>query len=129
VPPPSSQELRPARILIVEDDSGVRRVLTRALVDAGYDVVAMEDGQAGWDAARTADAPYHLVVTNNRMPHMSGTELVGHLREQFPGIPVLHLDDLSHPRPSALPADVPSLYKPFSVARLVDEVGRLLASR
>lgn len=126
--PPASQERRPGRILVVEDDPAIRQILTRALREAGYDVVAMNDGQAGWDAVQNAELPYQLVVTNNRLPHLSGPELVARLREQFPGIPVLHLDDVSRPHAPPLLADVRSLYKPFSIDGLVDEVARLLAS-
>ena len=101
-------------------------VLKRALEGAGYEVVAMNDGQAGLNAASTADPSYDLVVTNNCMPHLSGAEMVAALRKRFPGLPILHLDDLSFPHDSGLPADVPNLYKPFSIDRLLEEVGSLL---
>jgi DNA-binding response OmpR family regulator len=90
---------RPARILIVDDEPA---------------------------AATTAQPGYALVVTNNCTPHLSGAEMVAALRERFPDIPILHLDDLSRPHDAALPANVPNLYKPFSIDRLLEEVGALL---
>ena len=117
---------RLARILIVDDEPAVRMVLRRALEGAGNEVVAMNDGQAGLDAATEADPSYDLVVTNNCMPHLSGAEMVAALREQFPTLPILHLDDLSRPHDLILPGDVPNLYKPFSVERLLEEVAALL---
>ena len=61
-----------ARILVVDDEPGVRGVLVRALRDAGYEVVGVHDGLAALDACKTAATPYDLVITNNRMPHLSG---------------------------------------------------------
>ena len=120
---------RPARILIVDDEPAVRMILQRALQGAGYEVVAMNDGRAGLNAATTAEPEYDLVVTNNCMPHLSGAEMVEALREQFPAIPILHLDDLSRPHDMVLPEDVPNLYKPFSVDRLLEAVEGLLGRR
>jgi DNA-binding response OmpR family regulator len=87
----------------------------------------MNDGAAGWDAASTAEVPYDLVVTNNCMPGLSGAEMVARIRDRFPDMPILHLDDLSRLYHPPLPGDVPNLYKPFSIDRLLDEVARLLA--
>jgi two-component system cell cycle sensor histidine kinase/response regulator CckA len=116
-----------ARILVVDDDDAVRTVVSRALREEGYDVVAVGDGVAALDAVRTADLPYDLVVSNNHMPRMGGTELVAQLRRSHPQLPILHLDDLSRSHQAELPADVPNLAKPFSLETLVAGVERLLA--
>lgn len=50
----------------------IRALLTRALKEHGYDVVAVNDGAAGLEAVRTATDPYDLVVTNNCMPGDGG---------------------------------------------------------
>jgi DNA-binding response OmpR family regulator len=119
---------RPLRILLVDDEPSVRGVLARALREAGYDVVAVTDGQAGLDAARIAAEPYALVITNSYMPHLTGEQLIAQLRQLFPTLPILHLDDLSREQnPQALP--VPTLYKPFSIESLLSEVRRLLGGR
>jgi DNA-binding response OmpR family regulator len=77
----------------------------------------------------TANAPFDLMITNTHMPRMNGAELVAEVRAAFPGLPILHLDDLSRPDHGALPADVPNLYKPFRLEALVDRVKSLLESR
>jgi len=119
---------RALRILLVDDEPSVRGVLARALREAGYDVVAVTDGQAGLDAARIAAEPYALVITNGYMPHLTGEQLIAQLRQMFPTLPILHLDDLSREQnPQALP--VPTLYKPFSIESLLSEVRRLLGGR
>jgi CheY-like chemotaxis protein len=113
---------RAPRILVVEDEPAVRRLVARALQEEGYEVVAVSDGQAGLDAVSRADALYDLVVTNNHMPRMGGAELIAELRSRFPGLPILHVDDLSQPLSAALPPDVPTLYKPFRIERLLEVV-------
>jgi DNA-binding response OmpR family regulator len=67
--------VRPARILIVDDQDQIRALLERGLREKGYDVVALGDGAAGLEAVLTAQDPYDLVVTNNCMPRMEGEEL------------------------------------------------------
>jgi DNA-binding response OmpR family regulator len=99
-----------------------------ALGMAGYDVVAVADGEAGLVAARNAELPYDLVVTNSYMPSLSGEELIGQLRNLYPGLPILHLQDLAHPiGPNA--SSVLTLYQPFSVDALLEAAARCLEER
>jgi two-component system response regulator MprA len=115
-----------ARILVVDDEPAVRQLLVRALQGDGYEVVAVNDGEAGLTAAKTAGKPYDLVITNNCMPRMSGAELVAHLQALYPGLPILRLDDLS--RPQAGEVTLPTLFKPFSLDALAEAVRRLLGN-
>jgi DNA-binding response OmpR family regulator len=118
---------RTRRILVVDDEPAVRAMVARALREEGYEVVGVGDGQAGLTAAETADVSYDLVVTNSYMPHLSGEQLIAELRRLYPGLPILHLDDLS--RPSELPDDIPNLTKPFSLDRLIQAVRGLLGEQ
>ena len=88
---------------------------------AGYEVVGVRDGEAGLEAAKSSGFPYDLVVTNSYMPTRTGEQLIGHLRELFPDLPILHLDDRSHPVGPHAQA-VPTLYKPFSIKALLEAV-------
>ena len=54
----------PGRILVVDDEPMVRARITRVLTDAGYEVVSVADGRAAIDAARGAEVPFDLVITN-----------------------------------------------------------------
>ena len=120
--------LQPPRILVVDDEPAVRELIVRALQGAGYEVVAVRNGEAGLDAAKSAGVPYGLVLTNSYMPTMSGEQLIGHLRQLFPHLPILHLDDLSQPiGPNA--EKVPTLYKPFSITVLLEAVALAIAER
>jgi DNA-binding response OmpR family regulator len=115
------------RILVVDDEPMVRGLITRILTDAGYEVVAVADGRAALDTAREADAEFDMIITNNYMPGLSGPELIARVRQDFPKLPILHVDDIAHRgRGAALPPDVPTIYKPFSIATLTEAVRRLL---
>ena len=105
----------------------VRALIARVLSDAGYEVIAVADGQAALDAARGAEVGFNLVVTNNYMPGLNGKELIARVRQDFPSLPILHIDDISRKRlDQGLPDDVPTVYKPFSAAKLREAVQRLL---
>jgi DNA-binding response OmpR family regulator len=116
------------RILVVDDEPMVRALITRALTDDGFEVVAVANGLAALDVARTAEAPFDVIVTNNYMPGLSGPELIARVRQDFPSLPILHIDDVSRRgRVAPLPSDVPTIYKPFSIAALRAAVRGLLA--
>jgi two-component system cell cycle response regulator CpdR len=115
------------RILVVDDEPMVRALIARALTDEGYEVVAVADGWAALDAAQGAEVEFDLIVTNNYMPGLSGPELIARVRQDFPSLPILHIDDISRKRAGqGLPEDVPTVYKPFSLATLRETVRALL---
>ncbi|NNJ11368.1 response regulator [Chloroflexales bacterium ZM16-3] len=70
------------RVLIVEDEAGVRTFLVRAIEHLlpGAQVVAAADGRLGLAAFLLT--PADLVISDNRMPNMSGIDLLCALREQ-----------------------------------------------
>jgi len=115
-----------ARILVVDDEPSVLAVVSRALRDEGHEVIAVSNGQTAYDVA--LDQTVDVVVTNNRMPGLNGAELMSALRQRFPSIPILHLDDHSLATDSQfeVPADVPTLFKPFDLVALGAAVRRLL---
>jgi CheY-like chemotaxis protein len=126
-PPPGVSDRR--RILVVDDEVALRTLIARAFRDRGYDVVEMTDGLGGLDAVRSSTLPFDLVVTNSRMPHLSGPQLAECLRQENPTLPIIHISG-SHGHPAtALPADVPTLFKPFNIWELVTEGEKLMEKR
>jgi DNA-binding response OmpR family regulator len=120
--------LRSPRILVVDDEPAVRKLIERALLEAGYEVVAVNDGEIGLSAAKSANTSYDLVITNSYLPHMSGEQLIGRLRRLFPDLPILHVDDLAQPiGPNA--EKVPTLYKPFSIEALLSAAAKAISDR
>ncbi len=117
------------RILVVDDEPALRALIARGFRDRGYDVVEMADGLAGLDAVRSASLPFDLVVTNSRMPHLSGPQLAECLRQENPTLPIIHISGSHSDRHKEFPADIPTLFKPFNLWDLIDEVEKLLAEK
>jgi len=78
-------EARPPHVLIADDEEGFRFGAVLALRRAGYRVSEAGDGGEALGkilSARDSDDPVRLVVTDIRMPVMSGIELIDALRER-----------------------------------------------
>lgn len=69
------------RILIAEDDPAALLLLRSALEDWGYEVVAVGDGAAAWDALRRLDAP-PLALLDWMMPGLDGVEVCRKVRQE-----------------------------------------------
>jgi CheY-like chemotaxis protein len=117
------------RVLVVDDEVALRSLIARAFRERGYDVVEMADGLSGLDAVGSASLPFDLVVTNSRMPHLSGPQLADCLRQDDPTLPIIHVSG-NHGYPAtALPSNVPTLFKPFNIWDLVAEAEKLMQER
>jgi DNA-binding response OmpR family regulator len=77
------------RLLVAEDDPGLRSVLERGLRESGYVVDAVPDGAAALEYLRSYH--YEAVVLDWRMPVTSGLEVIKRLRQQGSAVPVLML--------------------------------------
>jgi CheY-like chemotaxis protein len=90
VPEMSAFPLKPehvttgARVLVVEDDTGVRRVIARMIEVLGYDVVAVADGKAAQRLPKRA--PFDVVLADLRLPGTPGHKLVQKLRARWPDL-------------------------------------------
>jgi len=118
----------PVRILVVDHEPMVQRVIARALSAEGFEVECHHDGKAALEWAVDADPPFDLVITNGRLPHMLGDELVLRLRERFPRLPVIHTSGDGGQFRWQFPDDVPWVAKPFAVEELVGKVRQLLGT-
>jgi CheY-like chemotaxis protein len=120
-----------ARILVVDDEAFLRRLLTYMLTGVGYEIECAEDGQQAWERLCGADPP-DLVISDFMMPGMTGLDLVRRLREQGDRhIPVLILTargqgmiDEQEARRSGADA---FMTKPFSSRDLLEKIEVLLA--
>lgn len=120
-----------ATLLLVEDEAAVRRMLVDLLSGRGFRVLDAADAETALlRADDCAPAGLRLLVTDLRLPGMSGLELAGRLRARFPGLEVIFMsgfaDDIlsEHSRPGFA---CHMLEKPFRTARLVELVTELLA--
>jgi PAS domain S-box-containing protein len=69
------------KILVIEDDPSVRSTVSAMLDDRGYDVVAVEDGEAAVATFVGSTAPFDLVLSDLVMRSLNGRETVERLRE------------------------------------------------
>ena len=75
------------RILVVDDEDGMRRLLSRVLTREGYETSAVGSGA---EALRlVASERFDLVVTDIKMPEMDGLQLLAELKEYEPSLPII----------------------------------------
>jgi two-component system cell cycle sensor histidine kinase/response regulator CckA len=111
------------RILLVEDEPVLRNIAARALRAEEYEVIEAPDGLHAWNL--TKESRFDLLITDSRMPHLSGTQLAVLVREFHPTIPILHLSGSHYTGPEE--TGVRTLFKPFEIVDLVAAVRALLA--
>ena len=117
------------RILVVDDDIAVRQVSTDLLTRSGYHVDVAEDGAVAWNTLQANR--YDLVVTDHKMPKLTGIQLVNKLRAARMALPVilvsgaLPTEELDgHPRLQL----AATLLKPFTAEELLLAVTEVLGA-
>lgn len=115
-----------ARVLVVDDEIGIRQIIRLALERINIAVVEASDP----DLALTlvATLPPDLLITDFRLPTMDGLELVRRIREQHPRLPVIFISASIQLSQAAKAAQVGTiLEKPFKLTQLQLAVQDLLA--
>jgi DNA-binding response OmpR family regulator len=116
----------PQRILVVEDDSGMRALLLRVLKENGYHAIGLADGRAMWEALR--DAPADAILLDVGLPGVSGLDLCRELRRTS-GTPIIMVsargEELDRVLGLELGAD-DYIAKPFGTKELLARVRAVL---
>jgi len=127
IAPTEDQANPPHRILVVDDDSDTRQLSVDVLASSGYHVEAVTDGAAGWEALQANS--FDLAITDNKMPKMTGIELIERLRSAHMALPVImatrHLPTHEFARRPWLKPDA-MLQRPFSNDDLLATVNNVL---
>ncbi len=119
------------RIMVVDDDAGIRRVLHILLSRAGYQVSQARDGVEALRLWR--DAGSDLVITDLHMPEKDGIEMIIELLSYNPDVRIIamsgggqtkRLDLLGN---AALLGAVHTIEKPFTLSEMMNTVRRALA--
>jgi PAS domain S-box-containing protein len=108
-------------VLLVEDQQRVRNSLQYILEDAGYRVIAAEDGERALELARANEGRIDLLVSDVIMPGVSGIELSRRLLALYPHLAVLLVSGFAGSEItliSELGDSVQFLQKPFDAASL-----------
>jgi len=88
-----TSEANKSRILIVDDEESMREFLSIMLHREGYLVDAVSDGQQAVD--RLKACAYDLVISDIKMPRLTGFELLSHIRQRFPETAVIMITAFS----------------------------------
>ena len=123
------QRSPPHRVLVVDDESNMRKLNTEFLIAYGYHVDAAEDGAVAWDTLQTKS--YDLLITDNTMPKVTGVELIEKVRAAGMPLPVI-MATATLPKqtfarnPWLQPAA--TLLKPYTLAELLGTVKHVLCA-
>jgi CheY-like chemotaxis protein len=119
-----------ARVLLVEDDNALRRLVEVTLQRAGYEVLSAVDGLEAMKLALTSSVD--IVITDAMMPNLSGHELGRFLRNspKLSHIPIILLSGMERKEGSQEEGYADALFsKPVSAEDLTECVAELLLGR
>jgi len=122
-----------ARIIVIDDQEPIRRIVRRALEQEGHEVLDASEGEMGMRLLERHAAD--VVITDIFMPGQDGILTLRQIRKQFPAVKVIVISggdssgllDLRHD--AELLGAVKSLQKPFTAAELVQTVREVLSDR
>jgi len=118
------------KILVIDDEEGVRDVLEGILKSGGHRVTLAETGQEGLEEFRKTD--FNLVLTDLGMPEISGWELAQRIKEIDPDMPVGMITGwgVAFTKEKLKEEGIDFiLFKPFDCARVVRKVSATLKSK
>ena len=118
-------------MLLVEDESALRKLMTKVLEGEGFQVLGAKDGEQAAAICKSWAEPIDMVVTDLAMPKLNGLqlkEIVADLRPTakfllMSGYPEDVVED-----PSILPTDTAFLEKPFLPEELIRKIRQVLRS-
>lgn len=114
-------------ILVIDDDYHMRAALTEVLAEAGYGVCSAEDGRLAMESIRKA--PYDLVITDVKMPHLNGIDLLGRIKKEQCSLPVIVMTaygTVEHAVNAIKEGAFDYIQKPFDAEALYEIVQRAL---
>ena len=119
-----------ARIIVIDDQESIRRVVRRALALEGHEVLEASEGEAG--IALLAKERADLVITDIFMPGQDGIVTLREIRKRFPAVKVMVISGgdetglMDLRRDAELLGAVSSLPKPFDAKELIAAVRAIL---
>ena len=122
-PAPPAKALRPLTILAVDDDALVLMNTVHMLEDLGHTVFEAYSGYEALEILRREDG-IDLVVTDQAMPKMTGTELAKIIKREWPDIPVLLATGYAD-RVRGDDIGLPKLTKPYMQRELAEAIVRM----
>lgn len=118
-------------VLVVEDEPGIRELVSEVLKRNGYRVLTACNGDEAFSIAEGENGSIQMVLTDLVMPGVSGVELAKKLREKSPHIKILLMSGYSAntlDQHGTLDAGTSLLEKPFTPSILVSRVREMLSA-
>ena len=136
VAPPSEAPIKRVQgsttILLVEDESSLRKLTGNTLKEAGYKVLEAGEAFQAMELAKEFDGTIDLLLTDVVMPGLSGRELAEKLRPERPEMRVLYISgytDGAVATHGVLESGITILRKPFTRAQLLRNFEEILAKK
>jgi PAS domain S-box-containing protein len=124
--PVTDDPVKGCRVLVVDDDPLVALGTVAMLEDLGHSAIEVSSGRQALKILE-ADPKIDLVITDQAMPGMTGTELVQKIREQKPKLPIILATGWAELPENPVPEFL-RLSKPYRQEDLAMAIGRVLAS-
>lgn len=121
-----------ARILLAEDDDGVRAFVSRALQHVGHEVVEAEDGGLASEVILEEAGRFDLLLSDIKMPVMDGIALALNVAASFPDVTILLMTGFADQRERAHGLDqliYDVIPKPFTLQQVLEKVDDALNGR
>ena len=116
-----------ARILIIDDEESIRKILSEYLERLGYQVITAADGLEGLDCIKQEN--YDLIIIDIRLPYVSGIGLIKVARDINPKVPIISITGFGKYSESTAKEEATIvLSKPFQLEKLSQTVTQLLAT-
>ncbi|MBV6433115.1 MAG: hypothetical protein IANPNBLG_03286 [Bryobacteraceae bacterium] len=118
-----------SRILVVDDEAPLLKLMETYLTRQGHDVVCRATGREGLEAIEQSSAPFDVAVLDHWLPDMGGMELLSGVLDRCPGLRILvSSGSLMDVESLGLPpaARVAFLQKPYLPGMLTRAVADLL---
>ncbi len=131
-PAPAEPKMRVPHdtILVVEDDEGIRNLVTTILQDQGYHVLAAVDGVEALQNLQMLKGRCCLVITDVIMPRMKSAVFIESVKTMRPETNVLYMSGYAGDtlQANGVSEHTPFLQKPFLPSTLLEKVGELLSA-
>jgi len=117
------------KILFIEDEENIQDFVKSILEEQGYQVICGSNGLEGLEIAKNIDYAFELLITDVRMPKISGPEMAKELISKNPNLKILFVSGHDNDELSAETLDDINyhfLQKPFDIASLSNKVRKIL---
>jgi two-component system, NtrC family, response regulator PilR len=127
---PGRLDMAGSKIMIVDDEAGIRELLSEALLEKGFDVTSAKDGRESLRYLKSKN--FDLLITDINMPHLDGIELLKKMKTAGRKEKVVIMTGSAFDR-SGLAKTIPHVYfqlkKPFKLNEFLRVVSVVLKTK